>query len=302
VPPSTPSLIALRAFESIGRLGGIRRAAAALGVSHAIVSRHLKAVEELVAVPLFDREAGRLTRVGEEYHARISAAFSEIASATAALTASRADRLVIGCAPGLALLWLTERLARFGGGSFKDAPIVELRSLDTAPDPAADQVDGDIRYQYGHDRDRGRDYRSIELGRPPVFPVAAPALVAALKKRPLIPADLIALSLIEEGDGSDWKLWLAAKGIEQSPVKVVAHYGHAHLALAAARAGQGIALGNRNLLGDDLVSGRLVALEPGNPAFAAVPLGAYVFRAHRSRWSEPALARFRRWLLAEFDA
>ncbi len=42
----SPSFGSLKAFELIGRLGGIRKAAIALGVDHAAVSRHLKSLEE----------------------------------------------------------------------------------------------------------------------------------------------------------------------------------------------------------------------------------------------------------------
>jgi DNA-binding transcriptional LysR family regulator len=45
MPPRLPPFAALRAFDAIGRRGGIRRAAEELGISHAIVSRHLAALE-----------------------------------------------------------------------------------------------------------------------------------------------------------------------------------------------------------------------------------------------------------------
>ena len=67
--PLVPPFAALRAFEAVGRLGGIRRAAEDLGTSHSIVSRHLQALEALTGAPLVDRKAGRLTEAGARYHA-----------------------------------------------------------------------------------------------------------------------------------------------------------------------------------------------------------------------------------------
>jgi len=293
------SLVALRAFEAVGRLGGIRRAAATLSVSHAIVSRHLQAIEAKAGTILFDREAGRLTTAGAAYHARISVAFAEISAATAGLIAARADRLVIGCAPGLASLWLSARLTHFGG--VRDAPVVELHAFDNAPPLGGEGVDGDIRYCFDDAQTQSvRNIRQIELARPGVFPVTTPKLASTIRPRLATPADLTALPLIEEGDGRDWRLWLLKKGVTAPTTRIVASYGHAHLALAAARAGQGIALGNPFLLADDLATGRLVPLSAENGAFSPIPLGAYVLRAHAIRWANPAFTRFRRWLVREF--
>src|SRR3546814_7897608 len=41
-----PSMAALLAFEAVGRLGGIRRAAKELMIDHAVVSRHVRRSEE----------------------------------------------------------------------------------------------------------------------------------------------------------------------------------------------------------------------------------------------------------------
>ncbi len=73
---------------------------------------------------------------------------------------------------------------------------------------------------------------------------------------------------------------------------------HAQQAIEAARRGQGIALVNTFLVGDDLASGSLVRLfQPG--ASPWVELGAYVFAARADRWQSRAIADFRRWLRAE---
>jgi DNA-binding transcriptional LysR family regulator len=107
--------------------------------------------------------------------------------------------------------------------------------------------------------------------------------------------------LLDEGAGEEWRLWLAAKGVNLTPKNIVARYGQAHLTLAAARAGQGIALSNPYLLGDDIASGRLVALGSLNSAFSPMICGAYVFRTRRALWTNPIVERFRKWLLGELS-
>jgi DNA-binding transcriptional LysR family regulator len=297
------SLSAIRAFEAIGRLGGIRRAAAALGVSHAIVSRHLKTVEAQTGVILFDRGGGRLTAAGSMYHSRISRAFAEIHGATNDLTALRGDRFVIGCVPGLASQWLTPRLAHFSPGY--NSPVVELLALDDRPDLASHEIDGEIRYSVDIHRNASqgpaRNVRELQLARPPVLPVTSPSLAQELGLGAKCLTDLATLPLLDEGAGEEWRLWLAAKGVNLTPKNIVARYGQAHLTLAAARAGQGIALSNPYLLGDDIASGRLVALGSLNSAFSPMICGAYVFRTRRALWTNPIVERFRKWLLGELS-
>jgi len=41
-PKALPPFAALRAFEAVGREGGIRKAAASLGIDHAVISRHIR--------------------------------------------------------------------------------------------------------------------------------------------------------------------------------------------------------------------------------------------------------------------
>jgi DNA-binding transcriptional LysR family regulator len=103
---STPPFSALRAFEAVGRLGGIRRAALDLRLDHAVVSRHLRALEEWAGVPLINRQrSGQLlTEAGAQFHRRVSFALQEIAQASADLLVIRGNQsLRIWCMPGLAL-------------------------------------------------------------------------------------------------------------------------------------------------------------------------------------------------------
>ncbi|WP_242402749.1 helix-turn-helix domain-containing protein [Komagataeibacter kakiaceti] len=53
--PHIPPLAALHAFMAYARTGGIRRAAVALGVDHAVVSRHLRDLEATLGTALRDR-------------------------------------------------------------------------------------------------------------------------------------------------------------------------------------------------------------------------------------------------------
>ncbi|HWU01148.1 MAG TPA: LysR substrate-binding domain-containing protein [Novosphingobium sp.] len=297
-----PPFAALRAFAAIGRHGGIRRAAEALGISHAIVSRHLSGLEDMLGVMLLNRHTGELTPTGQSYHARIGAALAEIEMATMAVMAQRRPGLTIWCSAGFALHWLTRRLPAFSRG--RGRPVVDLRSTDAEPSFERDEADGDIRYSYDHaPQPLAHGVRAEELARPQVFPVAAPELLARWPRPVMTLADLLAMPLIEEGSPAEWAAWLSAQehgGAALPPA--VARYGQAHLTLAAARAGQGVALSNHFLAAEDLAGGRLVPVVPQRQALQPVTLGAYVFRCPRARWSDPLLARFRAWLAEAVSA
>ena len=99
-----PPLIALRAFEAVGRLGSVRAAGEELAVSHTVVSRHVRNLEQRLGARLL-RPAGRglaLTPEGQRYLAQIAQALDLIERATAELAAPRRRTLAIWCAPGVA--------------------------------------------------------------------------------------------------------------------------------------------------------------------------------------------------------
>lgn len=294
-----PPFAALKAFEAVGRLRGFRRAANDLNVSHAIISRHVSQLETHLGVILIDRKSGTLTATGAEYHGRITTAISELEAATHAVKTSQGAKLVIWCSAGFALHWLTRRLPRFGKRS--EGIIVDLHSTDGEPALHRGEADGDIRYLGDGGAPRSRtDIQILELARPAVYPVASPKFLAKLVKPIEGAADLRACSRIEEGSDDEWTRWLAGQGVNGPLLEApVAQYGQAHLTVAAARAGQGIALSNDFLASEDLAEGRLVRITPAEGRFADVVLGGYVLRGYRARWHDPRLLQFRNWLKAE---
>lgn len=291
----SPPFAALRAFDAVGKTGGIRRAAESLGVDHAVVSRHLRTLEAWVGVPLIERlqAGGRLTPEGERYHARVSAAFAEIRHATHDLMhKATGERLRIYAAPGIASRWLARRLDHFR--SSIPGVSIELQPSDTPPNFALHQADADIRYI--SDRHLELDppdprTRRIELARPYSGPVASPAFIAkhALPRKV---EDLLKLPLIQKKSDDAWRAWFAFNGVKETGPLTGIFYGQAHLTIEAARDGQGIALANPFLLDDDLQTGKLVALHVG----AASNIGAYYFTTRTDLWAAPSVARFRRWL------
>jgi DNA-binding transcriptional LysR family regulator len=294
-----PPFAALRAFDMVGRCGGIRKAAAQLGLSHAIVSRHVGALERHLGATLFNRRTGELSDTGRSYHARICSAIAELEAATAAVTGERQRSLTIWCSAGLSLHWLAPRLPDFHRRSgTSGTALVDLRSTDSDHAFDYEEADGDIRYLTDKAaKGQPANVRTELLVRPIVFPVVSPSFIADLPAPIVCRADILSLPMVHEGTGEEWASWLVAQGLDDAPSRPpAARFGQAHLALMAARSGQGVALANHLLVAEDLARGSLVMLEPKAEAWAPAHLGAYYFRCSRARWTDPLVTRFHRWL------
>ena len=298
--PYLPPFATLRAFEAFGRHRGVRKTAAALGVDHAIVSRHLRSLEDWLGVMLVDRSTWQMTAAGEAYHALISPAFDQLCSATQQARRLPSVRLEVWSTPGIAYLWITGRLReyqlRFPGA------VIDLRPTDASPDLLRREAHADIRWIADHNSHRIPELPArltrMELVRPRIFPVARPD-AAWLQGRTIEqPADLPGLPLLFEQDASEWVAWLGAHGVRTEVPASSPRLWQAHMTLAAAREGQGVALTNAFLAADDLLAGRLI--EIGRTATRVPPaqsLGAYYLIVREDEQNLPWVARFRDWLL-----
>lgn len=296
-----PPFAALRAFEAVGRLGGVRKAAQALSLDHAVVSRHVRTLEEWVGVPLRQRgRAAGLTEIGALYHARISEALLSIADATAELHGqANQSRLIVWSVPGFAAQWLAGQLSDFGA---KHPTIeIELRPTDVCPDLLRNEADIDIRFYVDNFALPPDDkaLRSLTLDRPPFIAVAAPAVAHRFVGKSA--KDLLRGPLLQEEHDAQWRRWFELHGVETPERLEGPRMWHAHLALGAARRGQGIALANAYLVNDDLATGRLVEINPAGASSRGAIIGRYVMLTRHDRWNVKHLARFRQWLLKAIE-
>lgn len=282
-----PPLSMVRAFEAVGRTASMRRAASDLGVCHTAVSRHVRNLEAWFGTRLV--EAGPrgvvLTDDGRGFFRAVSAAFDLVAAATAELRPSAArGTLKVWCVPGLAARWLAPRLA----GLQAALPEVEivLRATTERADFAHYEADGEILFA----ESQPTHGRAMLLERSRIFPVAAPAWVAA---HPTVagPAQLAQMKLIHEESRDQWRRWLERVGHHPQGDLAGPRLWYASSALDAAVAGQGVALATRLQAADDLIAGRLVELLATD-----VTLGDYWFVAPEAGWGDPLVARFRAWL------
>ena len=96
----------------------------------------------------------------------------------------------------------------------------------------------------------------------------------------------------------NWRLWLGGNDIDQPLGNRNLQINSYPLVIDAACAGQGVALGWRYLVDDLIAQGRL--LRPVQQSLKT-DLGYYLIQRDNVQ-SDASLARFRDWLLCEFDA
>ena len=249
------SLTALVALEAVTRHRSISAAAREIGVTQAAVSRHIAALEEDFGRPLFARAHRAVQPTAEcRLLARALAEnFHGIAEAIEAMRTNSKDVVTIGASVAFSQLWLVPRLLRFRaehpGAAFR------LISRDDRIDLGAGEVDLAIRYAKGP----FPDGKTVAFARDVVFPVCAPdyALRHDLSAFPDCRFDLIEQD-VPDRSWYRWSDWFAQTG--GRPPNAVPSLRLTYLTevLAAAKAGAGIAMGWRMLLGDALQTGALV--------------------------------------------
>ena len=250
LPPLNP----LRAFEAAARHSSVSRAAKELNVTHGAVSHQIRALETALQMPLLERGARRfrLTPHAAALLPTVSAAFEEIAAATARMTRPfTAGSLAISCVPALLSLWLIPRLSRFT----EQFPGVRLRVVSSNdPDAVYDpEIDICIRYGQGSWGDCWvRQWSELEL-----FPVASPTLLSGRPLRAV--KDLVDHVLLHADDGREWQTWLTAADALQLGRGDHHFMTDARLAIEAAIHANGVVLGDTRTVSNLMASGSLVA-------------------------------------------
>lgn len=300
LPPlrkALPPFEGLRAFDAIARLGGVRKAAKWLDRDHAVLSRHLRALEDWVGIALVERAPNGmiLTEAGRDYHQSIAKALDLVAHTTLdLLNKGMHHQLLIWSTPGFAQQWLSRRISSLEKAN--KGVEIELKPSVAAPDFLSHEANADIRYwaSYEEMAELPPNLRSQIVATSPIIPVASPDY---LKDTPDIhsPADLLQHQLLHENTISTWETWLTSLGVDCSQGLTGPRLWQGNLTSDASRHGRGVALTNPIIAARHLASGELIWIGKDNPAFPP-RRGNYVLIARRDRWDEPSLRKFRVWL------
>jgi DNA-binding transcriptional LysR family regulator len=285
-----PSLTALAIFEAAARHLSFKLAAAELNVTPGAVSKQIKAIEDELGMPLFVRlgTGVSLTSAGEDLYGVLSSSFSRAAEVVR--TIKRGDRsknVTIACTDAFATMWLIPRMADFWE-RFPEVTVDHLIS-DNPRDYRRAEVELRIRYGLGAWADETAELLFEET----IYPVCGPgfadkhrdATAEALPDLPLLNVDWV------DPDWADWDEVLRRAKIPHGPNKG-RRFGKFSVALQAAQADQGVAIGwhrlVRHLLRDAKLV-RLTDLEMPAP-------GGYYLTWNDRRTLSPAAETLRTWL------
>lgn len=272
-----PPLNALRMFEAVARLGGVRTAANELCVTPPAVSHQLAKLEEYLGSPLFIRR-GRsmvLTDVAQDYLKEIKPSLEAIGRATTVASQKKSrDTLTLAAPPSLTKMWLLPRLPDF----MEQFPDYDVRLLDRMTfDPDERGVDLAIEYRFEPDPD---------LVTQQILPDELVVLTThefAKKHNLGSLEDLKGLTLIEtERRLTSWKTILSEFPWSRRQRYLSVSYSiHA---FEAAACGIGVALGNKANAERMIAQGQLcVPFELDNDTLPPVPQYYLSTLAHKER-------------------
>ncbi len=290
-----PPMAALRAFVAVAQAKSFTAAAKDLHLTQAAVSYQIRQLETELGLKLFvrGRKGLQLTDAAQAYLPVVRAALLALADATASIKSSgRFGLLRVSTSQSLAPRWLVARIRRY-----KDRfPNQDIRidATDTLVDFSIADVDLAVRYAQSVDPGL---YSEI-LASDRVFPVCSPDFLQ--QQVPLSRADELLRHTLLHDQMSDvtWSDWFAAAGARGGEVSNAVYLSHSGLAVDAALAGQGVALGRTLLVADDLEAGRLICPYP----FCVASNYAYFAVCPRTVEANEKVRAFRDWLLAEARA
>lgn len=297
-PGRLPSLDLLKGFEAAARLLSFTRAGAELYLTQSAVSRQIQELEEQLGVALFERRhrALALTRAGRELYPAAAQVLETMRAAAERLRALGGQRVVVvSTSVTFAALWLVPRLAGFT----RDNPGVDVRvSADTRLlDLERSGIDVALRYSSPVLAGPGAERLFGER----VFPVCSPRLLRDALRPLAAPTDLSQQVLlhIDDPDGlwpwMSWRAWLEVTGLPELRPTGNLRFTNYSEVIAAAIAGQGVAIGRSPLVREALRAGDLV------PLFAREHESSrtYYLLASRSAAARPEVMRFVEWIRSE---
>lgn len=293
-PIRLPSLDALLAFDAVARSGSFEAAAAELALSASAVAKRVAGLEERLDLPLFVRQPPKglgLTPAGHEYLPQVRQALALLQAMPLHQRASpRRERLRVSSTPTFARQLIVPALPGFTAAH----PQVELELTLSVPLLAEGDAGADVEIRHGAVPD---DLAAEQvLLHDQLTPLASPALLA--RHAPLqSPADLLALPLLRT-PLQPWAPWLNAAGVETAEPDEGPRLVDLGLVLAAALAGQGVALARLSLARHELAEGRLV-----QPFALTVPAERhYGLLVHRPSAAAEAFAAWLRQHCQALDA
>lgn len=302
-----PSFKAMRSFVAAAKYRNFTRAAEALCVTQAAISRQIRELENHLGTELFVRNGREmiLTPSGAALFDAAQLSLLNIFQATERIRRQQGDKrtLTLCCSPAVSALWLSPRLKDF----FSAHPDLDLNVITTqhflAMEPG---IDPDIFITKSFDLRPG--YLRTPLFHEVVYPVCSPGYleahpgVATLEGlRSGVLLDVNPYGRAQMTENVDWDAWFALQAhdwpMASSEAAQMFSSNDYSLVVQMAVDGQGIALGWDHLVRDLLRQGRLVRPLAGELTLSEA-LQYLIVKQEKAE--DPACLRLKAWLMAQF--
>ena len=287
-----PFLNALRAFEAACKERSLTGAAKELAVTPGAVSRQVRKLEDELGCTLLLRQARGVepTAKGQELYRAITEAFDRIETT---LTEIREDTslavLSVFSYVTVAVEWLVPRI-----GAFHRAHAGIDLQLYPMREPAG-LFDGSMDAGVWYGPGEWPNVHAEVLIHPEYLPVCSPKLLAdgpPLRR----PGDLKHHTLLTSPFQLPfWEAWLQAAEAKGVDLNTVVSFDSSAQAYRAARDGQGIVLGQRSFVCNDVAAGTLVSPF----ALSVRDEIAYCLIYLKDRQGDPRIHAFQRWIETE---
>lgn len=285
-----PPLSALRCFEAAARLESFTQAGATLHLTHGAISRAVRALEEDLGTPLFERRSQRvfLTAAGAELLHSVTQALDLIEHTASRLRAPAPETpLVLSCEPTLLMRWLIPRMPGF----YAEHPEVAIQLL-AGGGPFSFHAGIDLAIRR-NDFAWSRETQAHWLFDEAIGPVCRPE-----RQADWTPAPKGTPSLTEQAPRlhsatrpQAWEQWLQLKQLPGAPSTQEQVFEHFYFSLQAAVAGLGLAIAPWQLVRDDLAGGLL-----GAPFGFVADGSAYYLLSPQAVDPDSATAKLLHWL------
>lgn len=283
----------LRAFAVASRHRSFTAAANYMGVSQVAISRQISTLENYLGVKLFDRDARsvKLTEAGRAFSQEISGLFDDLEAATKRVRERQNDFTVnLRVYPTFAHYWLMPRLQGF----MEQYPDFRIQ-LETTVEPLDFRgTHLDVAIQLGHGV--WRDSKCRELFPEIVDIVCSPSYAEGLTTRGNGRTLESSRLLHAKYRRREWEIISRVSGFSVDRLEGM-EFESSLLLYKAAQEGFGLAIGQLELIADEIRSGTLV-----RPFNLSVDTGAafYVVWPTLKSVSPPA-RRFVDWILGRLD-
>ncbi|MEO3473668.1 LysR substrate-binding domain-containing protein [Roseomonas sp. CAU 1739] len=248
-------LASLRIFDAAARHLNMGRAAAELGITQGAVSRQIKALEERLREPLFRRgpRGLRLTEAGDLLADYVRRGLDQLETGLMRIGQPRSrTTLVVNAPRTFAMRVLAPRIDDF----VRHHPWIDVRLESHRYFVQLHGSDVDVAIRMGNGDWPGHVVEP--LTQEVMFPVCAPRLWTPQARSLPMAEFLSRQTLLHYAERPHWTNWLRAAGLDPALAASGPRFDETALALAAAEAGQGLAVAWGVLLHQAIAEGRLI--------------------------------------------